>query len=178
MGAPMTTDADADADAVDAEVDAGVASILTAGSTIDEREARLVGGAEGLEGARESILSHPRLLLGASATLMTTGVCAVVLGWLGAANSTLVEEQVPYLISGGLLGVALSTIGALLFFSHWLTVAVKEARRHEEARRQDHQQLVEELRALGVALARGGGVDGNARGEQPGRAVRRTSRRS
>ena len=39
-----------------------------------------------------------------------------------------VEAQVPYLISGGLLGVALATIGAITFFAHWLTVLITEVR--------------------------------------------------
>jgi hypothetical protein len=88
----------------------------------------------------------------------------------------LVEEQVPYLISGGLLGVALATIGALLFFTHWLTVSIKEARSHEAARRQDHEELLEALQALGNALTRRGGDDGDAGGEQPRRPLRRAPR--
>ncbi len=109
---------------------------------------------------------------------MTAGISAVVLGWIGAAHSTLVEEQVPYLISGGLLGVALSTIGALLFCTHWLTVAVKDARNHEAERRQNHEELMEALRTLGATLARTGETDGNPRGPQPGRPVRRAPRGS
>jgi hypothetical protein len=94
---------------------------------------------------------------------MTMGLSAILLGWFGAARSTLVEEQVPYLISGGLLGVALSTIGALVFFSYWLTISVKEARQHESARRQDHAELLEVLRT--IARAEGEeAADGRARG--------------
>lgn len=165
MGATMTTDPE-------------IVLVLGAGSSVEEREARLLEGAEGLAVARDSILSHPRLLIAAAAALMTAGISAVVLGWIGAAHSTLLEEQVPYLISGGLLGVALSTIGALLFFTHWLTVAIKDARNHEAARRQDHEELLEALRGLGGALAGTGDTDGNARGPQPGRPVRRPPRRS
>ena len=62
---------------------------------------------------------------------MTTGLSIILLGWFGAARSTIVEEQIPYLISGGLLGVALATIGALTLFAHWLTVLVRENRRQE-----------------------------------------------
>ena len=165
MGATMTTDPE-------------VISVLGAGSSVEEREARLLEGAEELAVARDSILGHPRLLIAAAAALMTVGISAVVLGWIGAAHSTLVEEQLPYLISGGLLGVALSTIGALLFFTHWLTVAIKDARNHEAARRQDHEELLEALRGLGGALAGTGDTNGNARGPQPGRPVRRAPRRS
>ena len=43
--------------------------------------------------------------------------------------------------------MALATIGALTLFSHWLTVSIQEARHHEAARRQDHDELMEALRA-------------------------------
>jgi hypothetical protein len=153
-------------------------SILTAGPPIAAREERLVDGAADLVAARPSILSHPRLLVGAAAALMTAGISSVLLGWIGASHSTFIEEQVPYLISGGLLGVALSTVGALLFFTHWLTVSIKDARNHEAARRQDHEELVEALKVLGSMLERQGGNDGDARGEQPERPVRRAPRRT
>ena len=80
---------------------------------------------------RPSILAHPRFLLGVSAALMAGGVLAILLGWDGAANATVVEAQVPYLVSGGLLGLALATIGGLTFFAHWLTVSIREARARE-----------------------------------------------
>lgn len=170
MGATMTT----------LEPPTPLPSAIAGGASIDEREARLVEGAEGLARARASLLSDPRLLVIAAATLMTLGVSAILVGWIGAAHSTLVEEQVPYLISGGLLGVALSTIGALLFFTHWLTVSIKEARHHEAARRQDHEELIEVLRGLGAALptppAPGGELDGNAGSARGGRPVRRAPR--
>jgi hypothetical protein len=148
--------------------------MATTVNSVTTSEDRLAEGAERLAGARPSIFAHPRLLVTAAATLMSAGVLAVGLGWYGASRSTLVEEQVPYLISGGLLGVALATIGALLFFTHWLTVAVKEARRHEAARRDDHLELLAAVRAL----APEGGVDGNARGARSGRQVRRSPRSS
>ena len=152
-------------------------SILSSGAPIAEREGKLLEGADDLAAARPSVLSHPRLLIGAAAALMSAGICAVVLGWVGASHSTFVEEQVPYLISGGLLGVALSTVGALLFFTHWLTVSIKEARSHEAARRADHEELIEALKGLGT-LQPTGGRDGDARGDQPQRPLRRAPRRS
>lgn len=153
------------------------AAVLSSGPDSFELEARLAEGADRLADARRSLLSDPRLLVAASATLMTAGISAVVLGWVGASHSTYIEEQVPYLISGGLLGVALATIGSLLFFTHWLTVGIKEARQHEAARRQDHLELIEAVRSLG-SVDQGGGTDDDARGAQPGRPLRRAPRGS
>jgi hypothetical protein len=151
--------------------------VLSSGRPIEEREAELAEGAEGLAGGRPSRLEDGRTLLTVSGAAMTLGLSAILLGWFGAARSTLVEEQVPYLISGGLLGVALATIGALVFFSHWLTVAVKEARQHEAARRHDHAELIAALHAI----ARHDGeevTDGRARGPRRERPLRPAPRGS
>jgi len=42
------------------------------------------------------------------------GVALILLGWNGAASYDRVESQMPYLISGGLAGLALVIIGAAL----------------------------------------------------------------
>jgi hypothetical protein len=145
--------------------------VLSTGRPIEEREAELAEGADELAGGRPSRLEDGRTLLTIAGAAMTMGLSAILLGWFGAARSTLVEEQVPYLISGGLLGLALATIGALVFFSHWLTVAVKEARRHEAARRQDHAELIAALRAMAPQLGEEE-VDGRARGPRRERPLR------
>lgn len=145
-------------------------SILSSGTPIDAREVALAEGADDLAGGRRTRAEDPRLLLAIAASTMTMGLTAILLGWFGAARSTLVEEQVPYLISGGLLGLALATIGALLFFSHWLTVSIKEARQREHARRADHEELMAALRTLDRTGE--GATDGSARSTRGQRPLR------
>ncbi len=150
--------------------------VLTGGPSVDERRARLVDGADDVarpEGGR-SILAHPRFLLAVSGALMAGGVISILLGWDGAANATVVEAQVPYLISGGLVGVALATIGGLTFFAHWLTVSIREARAHEVARHQDHLALMEALGSLTRAISQQEEKpNGRARSTRSERPVRR-----
>jgi len=147
-------------------------------SSADARQARLTEGADELAQGHRSPAAHPQLLLGVSAALMTTGLSIILLGWFGAARSTLVEEQIPYLISGGLLGVALATIGALTLFAHWLTVLIREGRRQETLRKQDHVELMEALSLLTSVLDRKEDTsNGRARSAQPERPVRRAPRR-
>ena len=124
------------------------AAMLEPASSADDRRQRLVSGADRLAAGTRSLLRHPQLLVALAGVVMTIGLLAIILGWVGASHSTILEEQVPYLISGGLLGVALSTIGALLLFSHWLTVGIREARERETARRADHAELMRALEAL------------------------------
>jgi hypothetical protein len=155
-------------------------SVLDGGPSREEREERLAAGADELESARgsASIFGDQRLLLAVAAGLMTLGLCLILLGWLGAARSTVVEEQVPYLISGGLLGVALAVIGAVTLFAHWLTVMIREARVYEAARRQDHVELIDALRSLSAAGQTQEDSDGRARGTRAQRPVRRAPRSS
>jgi len=145
----------------------------------EDRDARLSEGAEELASQRGdgAIVSQRQFLLAASGALMTLGLTAIILGWIGASRSTLVEEQVPYLISGGLLGVALSVIGALSFFSHWFVTGIREARAHEAGRQRDHAELIDAISSLTDALAQEGNRNGAARSSRPARSVRRTASR-
>jgi hypothetical protein len=82
-----------------------------------------------------------RLLLAASVLMIPGGVAAILLGWYGAARTPFLFEQVPYLISGGLLGVGLLLGGGLLYMGSWLS-------RLAAQQRDDAAQLRELLGAL------------------------------
>src|SRR5438128_5188258 len=97
--------------------------------TQSERDARLSEGADELaHRGRGSILNNPRLLLWASVVLMTLGLSIILLAWAGASRSIVVEEQVPYLISGGLFGLALALIGAITLFAQCCNTLIREDR--------------------------------------------------
>ena len=151
--------------------------VLITGTSIGDREQRLADGADDLAGKRTSVVGGPNVLLVAAGALVTLGLTAILLAWVGASRSTLIEEQVPYMISGGLLGLALAVVGAMTYFAHWLTVFVREARDHEAARAQDHDELMEALRGLRDVPLReeGNGTAGSSRRKRP---VRRTQGRS
>jgi hypothetical protein len=52
-----------------------------------------------------------------AAALVLFGVVALILGWWGVSGTGVAAEQNPYLISGGLLGIALIGIGCTLWLS-------------------------------------------------------------
>ena len=152
--------------------------VLITGASIDDRVQRLADGADELADKRTSVVGGPNVLLIAAGALVTLGLTAILLAWVGASRSTIVEEQVPYLISGGLFGLALATVGALTYFAHWLTVFGREAREHEAARARDHLELMEALRERGDdprLREEGNGTAGSSRRKRP---VRRTQSRS
>ena len=70
-----------------------------------------------------------RVLRLAGPVLLPTGAIVILLGWYGAANTTRVFLQIPYLISGGLLGLGLMFAGGFLYFSRWITDLLDESRR-------------------------------------------------
>ena len=49
--------------------------------------------------------------------LIALGGIALLLGWLGVADTALTSEQLPYVVSGGLVGLALIGTGATLLIS-------------------------------------------------------------
>lgn len=154
-------------------------TVLTGGPSSEARDERLAAGAGELSEQRASggLLGNERFLLTLAAGLMTFGVSVILLGWYGAAHSTLTEEQTPYLISGGLLGLALSIIGAICLLAHWVTVLIRETRAREVVRRQDHTELLEALRAHQLPIdVQEEMANGSTRGARPQRPLRRAPR--
>jgi hypothetical protein len=71
--------------------------------------------------ARAGWRNLERWLLILGAFLLLFGLGAIGLAWYGASHTPFVFEQVPYLISGGLLGLGLAFVGGFLYFGYWLT---------------------------------------------------------
>lgn len=75
-------------------------------------------------------------LLAAGVILMPAGLVLVLIGWFGASGTTQLSTQVPFLISGGLLGLGATIVGAVLYLRHsmarylrfWLLRLVYEER--------------------------------------------------
>jgi hypothetical protein len=57
-----------------------------------------------------------------AAALVAAGLIALLLGWIGMSGTVLTFQQLPYLLSGGLLGFSLITVGAAL----WLSADVRD----------------------------------------------------
>ena len=70
----------------------------------------------------------PQLLALTGGVLGLLGLLLILLAWNGTANTPLVFEQIPYVVSGGQLGTALVVLGGFLYFSSWLTVLIRDQR--------------------------------------------------
>jgi hypothetical protein len=96
-----------------------------------------------IQGPRNGIARLPMLV---GSLLAPLGVVLIVLGWLGAAHTPILQEEIAYGLSGGLVGLALVVVGSFLYFSHWQTQQIRETRAQTF-------QLSGELQSLQSALA-------------------------
>lgn len=77
--------------------------------------------------------------------LAVAGFIVILVGWIGVSGQALVAKQLPYLISGGLGGVALVGIGVAL---------ISAERRHQDADRIERlEEMVGELRSVLLAYS-------------------------
>ena len=105
---------------------------------------------------RAGMVPTDKWLAIAGGVLMPLGVILVFIGWYGASHTSRLFEEVPYLISGGLLGIVLSTIGAALYFGYWLTRIVAGERQMIEVLARMEAKLDGAAEANGAASSRSG----------------------
>jgi hypothetical protein len=70
--------------------------------------------------------------------LTPLGVLFLILGWYGAAHASYVQQQIPYVESGGFIGLGCLILGGLLYWAHWLYRIYDQADLH-------HRELSSQL---------------------------------
>jgi hypothetical protein len=97
--------------------------------TQDDVAARVAARRERFRGAVSKLSARAqstellRLLLIPGAFLVLAGFVLMFLGWYGAAHTARQIEQIPYLISGGFIGLGLVFLGALTLASAlWMSI--------------------------------------------------------
>ena len=80
--------------------------------------------------------------------LIVFGFVCILLGWYGASHSPYLYQEIPYLISGGLLGVALVIGGGVFVRCAWSMRQVEEDRRNALAIVRSVDRLERILRSL------------------------------
>ncbi len=110
---------------------------------------RLGDAVSKIKGGRRIDIDRAQLIGGGA--LAVLGIAAIIVGWLGAANTGFEFEQIPYLISGGLLGLALCFLGGFVYFAYWITRLVRESRDQSERAAEILEQVVQSLNGHGPA---------------------------
>lgn len=96
--------------------------------------------------ARLVQLTRPEsALLLVTGSLLGVGAMAILAGWRGAARTVLLAEQIPYLISGGILGLALVFVGSLAYFGHVQSGSIRDARAREQDEIRRHDEVMATL---------------------------------
>jgi cytochrome c biogenesis protein CcdA len=91
-----------------------------------------------------------RMLLLPAAFCIVAGFVFMFLGWYGAARTARQIEQVPYLISGGFIGLGLVFVGGLvLACAFWMTMLQRFSEQSDERTQRRVQELREELEDTG-----------------------------
>ena len=80
--------------------------------------------------------------------MIVFGFVCILLGWYGAAHSAYQYQEIPYLISGGVLGVALVIAGGILLRTAWSMRQLEEDRRNALAIVRSVDRLERVLKSL------------------------------
>jgi hypothetical protein len=104
-----------------------------------------------------------------AAGLVVVGLIALIKGWIGVSGTGLAAEQLPYLISGGLGGIAMIAVGCTV----WVSADLQDEWRRLDAL---EERLVELRKASAAAPAAATAVDATEVVERP--APARPRRRS
>jgi hypothetical protein len=95
--------------------------------------------------ARSSSDDLVRWMLIPGSILVFLGFVVMVLGWVGAARTAREIEQVPYLISGGLIGLALVVLGGLLLVSTFWVAVVRKLQSEQSSELTTLRERIAEL---------------------------------
>lgn len=118
-----------------------------------ERQSRLADRVRSLR-TRANAGQLDRWMLVLGGVLLPLGLLLILLGWLGASRTILPFEQIPYVVSGGLLGIALVIIGGFVYFAYWQTLLVRDTRA-------ERRELVDALYRIERLLAGGALISAN-----------------
>lgn len=108
-------------------------------------QAMRAGARSSYQGLAEA-LTIDRVFSLLAVVLLPAGIAAIALGWTGASRTPFLFEQIPYLISGGLLGVGLLTAGGLLYLGSWIARSSQQARERDDELRAVMTDLRDDLR--------------------------------
>ncbi|MEY2469815.1 MAG: hypothetical protein QOF21_2513 [Actinomycetota bacterium] len=92
------------------------------------RDRRLAGAIASLR-TRTKATDAARVLLFIGSIAAPLGLVFIFLGWWGASHTPNLYEQIPYSISGGMLGLGLVFAGGFAYFAYWMTQLVRATRR-------------------------------------------------
>jgi len=90
----------------------------------------------------------------AGSILVPLGVVLILFSWYGAAHTSYVQQQIPYLVSGSFAGLGCMVLGGLFYWAHWLYRLYDQADHHHDEQLEAMKQT---LRAIAEGVSAGSG---------------------
>lgn len=82
--------------------------------------------------------------------LIPLGFVIIIIAWYGSAHARVVQQQIPYLVSGSFIGLGCVVLGGFLFFGHWLYRIYDQADIHHEERQRILEQIARSISTPGA----------------------------
>jgi hypothetical protein len=101
---------------------------------------------------RDRVSTADQLMTVVAAVLLPLGLVFVFLGWYGASRTPYLFEQVPYLVSGGLLGLGFVVTGGCVLFGSWIARTAREQAVRDESLIDAVREMREELVRLRLSV--------------------------
>ena len=92
--------------------------------------------------------------------LLPVGLTALLVGWIGVASNGLVFLQLPYVVSGGMLGIGLLFASGTIYLASWVSRTSAVQRRQNEELLTAVRQLQQTMTVLPLAGAGSGNGNG------------------
>ena len=100
-----------------------------------------------------------RMVLVPGSILVVGGLSFILMGWWGASHTHREIEQIPYLISGAILGLAMVVLGGLLLASAiWMSTTQAAQQQAEERAAAQLRELLAQLQLEAEAPSRRNGT--------------------
>lgn len=112
-------------------------------------------------GEEEEISTARKRRLALAALIALAGFVVMSAGWVGVSGTRVISDQLAYVVSGGVLGLALLAVSAALFIGDFMAVQERSMREQTRLLRALHD-------ALGVAPGVPSRQDGGAAGQAAG----------
>ena len=142
---------------------------ITEGAGLRELDPDLLAGAG--SGSVSEVGKYDRVLYMAAVFMIPAGLALIILGWYGAANTVFVFEQIPYLVSGGLLGAAFLIGGAVIYVGVWIERVAHQQRRQAEQMAELLALLRGDIQELTSTTAEAAKSNGTGRVRRPAAAT-------
>jgi hypothetical protein len=124
---------------------------------------------------RDRVSTVDQVMTVVAAGLLPLGLVVVFFGWYGAARTPYLFEQLPYLASGGLIGLGLIVTGGFVLFGSWIARTAREQALRDQTLIAAVHELRDELTRMRLAAPEPQAAPPAQRGRRKAPAVVQTN---